>query len=92
MLARKKKEKPTKTRQQRAEEVEPIMDQFLQLGIPIDHPGSQEFFKVCRLFESEGVSASGGIKLFGFKRIVVFVLSNQPHVKSNVRLAYDPNV
>lgn len=92
MRAKKKREKVVKTKQQREEEVEPIIQEFLNLGIPIDHPGSQEFFKVCRLFEAEGVSASGGIKLFGFKRVVVFVLSNQPHVKSSVRLAYDPAV
>ncbi len=88
----KKKEKPAKNKQQREEEVESIMGEFLALGIPIDHPGSQEFFKVCKLFGSEGISGSGAIKLFGFKRIVVYVLSAQPHVKSTVRLAYDPHV
>lgn len=88
----KKKEKATKTKDQRAREVEPIVNEFLQLGIPIDHPGSQEFFKVCKLFETEGVSGSGAIKLGGFKRIVVYVLSTQPHVASSVRLAYDPHV
>jgi hypothetical protein len=91
-MRNKKKEKTAKSKQQREEEVESFMTEFLALGIPIDHPGSQEFFKVCTLFASEGVSGSAGIKLFGFKRIVVYVLSTQPHIKSSVRLAYDPHV
>lgn len=87
-----KKIKPVKSHIQRQDEMERIMNEFLGLGIPLDHEGCQEFIKVCKLFESEGVSQSGRIRLTGHKRTIEYVFSQQPHVASRARLAYTPEV
>ncbi len=88
-MARTKQQKDAATR---TSEVHHLMDQVLELGIPLDNEGFQEFISVAKDFENHAVSASGKIKLEGFKRILVYKFSNQAHIASTISLAHNPHV
>lgn len=87
--AAKKQEKTIETR---AGEVQHLMDQVLELGMPLDNDGLQQFITVAKAFETDAQSASGKIRLSGFKRILVYKFSNQPHISSSVTLVHNPHV
>ena len=53
--------KKCKSAEKRKEEVQTIMEKFLDLGFPLDHPGTQLFIKVTNDFVNHGYSASGTI-------------------------------
>lgn len=73
------------------QEVELIMTKFNELGLPLDHPGVQEFIKVVKDYEIHKQSASGRIPLMGFKRNIVYILSMQPHIHNRVMLENAPH-
>lgn len=85
-----KKEKNIKTKEQRAIEVENIMQQFLDLGLPLE--SVQGFIKVAKEFEEYGYSATGKINLVGFQRVIAYKFSTQPHIVSSIKLEYNPHV
>lgn len=87
-----KKERQQKNVATRAEEVQLLMDQVLELGVPLDNEGFQEFITIAKEFETNALSASGKIKLNGFKRTLVYKFSNQPHITSTVTLVHNPHV
>jgi hypothetical protein len=76
----------------RANEVQHLMDQVLELGIPLDSEGFQQFISIAKEFETHALSASGKIKLTGFKRVLVYKFSNQAHIASTITLVHNPHV
>jgi len=76
----------------RASEVQLLMQQVLELGIPLDHDGFQEFIAIAKAFETHAHSPSGKIKLNGFKRILSYKFSNQPHITSTITLIHSAHV
>lgn len=87
-LLKMKKEKPKKTLEHRQQEVDNLMKQFLDLGFPLEHKGTQEFFKIVKDFEHESVSCSGIIKFTEFDRRMRYMLTTQPHIDSQIVLEY----
>jgi hypothetical protein len=87
-----KKTKPRKTPDQRSIEVEKLMNDLIGFGFPLEHEGIQELIKVARLFEEQGVSASGCIKMTGFQRNMIYIFSNQPKIDSRILLEHNPHV
>lgn len=75
-----------KTAEKRAEEIESIMNQFLEIGIPIETPGVQEFIKKTKSFAEDGVGDSGSIRFEEYDRVLRYVLSTQAHVESRAVL------
>lgn len=87
-----KRIKEVKTPEVRAKEVEHIMEQFTELGLPLEHPGVQEFIKITKDFEMNGVSASGKIKLTGYKRQIDYLYSQKVYITSRIILEHNPYV
>jgi len=87
-----KKRKPQKTQEQRSEEVENIMKQFMDFGLPLDHTGVQEFISISKDFVNDGIGSSGLIKLTGFKRVLEYKYSNSPHITSSVVLKHAEHI
>lgn len=88
-----KKTKPLpKSKDVRTTEVENIMEQFIDLGLPLEHEGVQEFIKISRDFEENGFPASGTIKLTGFKRILEYKYTTRPYITSGIVLRNAPHV
>lgn len=77
-----------KDAEKRSEEVDRIMNQFLELGFAIDHPGVQAFIKTARLFAEEGIGASGTVRLDEYDRTLQYVLSTQSHIESRAVLEF----
>jgi hypothetical protein len=84
-----KKIKQVKTETQRKAEVDHILQQFNEFGIPMEHEGVQKFMKIAKDFETHGYTASGVVKLVGIQRDIVFVFSQQLHITSNITLRYN---
>jgi hypothetical protein len=84
--------KPEKTQAHRELEIESLMDQFMDFGLPLDHEGVQEFIKAAKDFQINGNSMSGKIGLVGFQRDINYVFSKQPHIESRVILEYNKNM
>ena len=78
--------KKSKSLEKRQEEVQTIMQKFLDLGFPLDHPGTQLFIKVTNDFVNHGYSVSGTINFKEFGRIMEYIFSMQPHIESRVAL------
>jgi hypothetical protein len=87
-----KNHKQQKDAAARASEVQHLMDQVMELGIPLDHEGFQQFISIAKEFESHASSASGKIKLVGFKRMLVYKFSNQAHISSTITLVHNPHI
>lgn len=85
-----KREKPTKTKEQRVQEVATIMQKFNEFGLPIEHEALREFVKIAQGFADNGYAASGRLKLTGFSRNLVYLLSTQPHITSHIILENNP--
>ncbi len=71
----------SKTFESRFSEVKNIYQKLNELGIV-----SQEFKQKCNDFVKLGVGSSGKIKLNEAKRDLIYILSTQPHIISNVTL------
>ena len=80
--------KPIKSLEERSKEVENISNQFLELGISMEYPGTQEFFKICKEFQINAISASGTIKFPVYNRLMRYIFSTQPHVTSRMILEH----
>ncbi len=83
-----KKEKPQKTLEERSNEVENLMNQFLDLGISIEHPNTQEFIKIAKQFKEIGQSMSGTLKFPEYERKMIYLFSCQPHIQSNINFKF----
>ena len=81
-----KQQKAKKSPEQRQSEVDHLMDQFLELGFPLELPGTQEFIKITKDFVQHGQSASGTIKFPEYHRVMEYIFSMQPHVVSRVNI------
>jgi hypothetical protein len=68
------------------------MNQFLELGISIDHPNSQEFIKIAKEFKELGYSTSGTLKFPEYERKLIYLFSSQPHIQSNVNFKFTGDV
>jgi hypothetical protein len=75
-----------KSQEQREKEVENLMNQFLELGISIDHPSTQEFIKITKEFAEKGYGASGILKFPEYNRDMHYILSTQSHILSRIIL------
>lgn len=84
----KKPPKPVKAAEKRQQEVESMMEKFLELGFPLEEPGVQEFVKVTRDYSENGIGSSGIIRFDAHNRIMKYILSTQPHVESRMLLEY----
>ena len=84
----------SKSVEERLEEVMVIYKKLKDLGID-EHTcqGITEFKKIANYFVKDGHSASGKIKLYEANRTLVYTLTMQPHIASNVVLKIiDPKV
>lgn len=80
--------KNQKTKDIRQKEVDSLMQQFLELGIPLDDPGTQEFIKITKDFVDLGHGQSGSIKFLEFNRVMKYIFSMQSHIESRMVLEY----
>jgi hypothetical protein len=87
-----KRVKQQKTLETRENEIESLMDQFMGFGFPLDNDGVQEFIKVAKDFEMNGVASSGKINLPGFQRVISYIFSMQPHVESRIVLEHNKHI
>jgi hypothetical protein len=92
MVSRKKKsikEKKEKSFAHRELEIESLVNKLLDFGLPIEDQGVQEFIRVAKEFQDNGISMTGKINLYGFQRVINYVFSMQPHIESRVTLEYN---
>lgn len=76
----------------RLNEVRALYEQLFSFGFPHDHEGIVVFRSLANRFVKAGEAASGSIPLTGFKRHLVYKLSNQAHITSTVVLKHAPHV
>jgi hypothetical protein len=88
----KKKKIMPKTQEARSLEVEKIMSQFMELGLPLDMEGVQKFIKITKEYEKDGIGSSGFIKLVGLGRILEYKYSTRPYVTSEIVLRNAPHI
>lgn len=81
-----------KTLQDRLSEIKAIYEQIFALGLPPDIDGIVMFRNLANHFVKTGEGASGNIPLKGYKRVLVYKLSNQAHITSTVILKHAPHV
>ena len=86
------KVKPQKTAEERSNEVENLMNQFLDLGISIEHPSTQQFIKIAKEFKENGQSMSGTLKFPEYERKMIYLFSSQPHIQSNINFKFTGDV
>lgn len=84
----KKPPKPQKSSEKRQQEVECMIEKFLELGFPLEDPGVQEFIKITREYSENGIGSSGVIRFDEHKRLLKYILSVQPHVESRMVLEH----
>lgn len=84
----KKPPKPVKPAEKRQSEVESMMEKFLELELPLEHPGVQEFLKATREYSEKAIGSSGIIRFNEFNRVMQYILSVQPHVESRMLIDY----
>lgn len=77
---------------ERLQEVRTLYEQIFAIGFPPDHDGIAHFRAVANRFVKVGEGASGSVPLTGYKRHLVYKLSNQSHITSTVLLKYAPHV
>jgi len=81
------KDKKEKTITARISEIKLIYEKLQNLGLDSEVcPGIKEFKEVANSFVKEGVSLSGKIKLPEIERTLVYTLTMQSHIDSNVVL------
>jgi hypothetical protein len=90
--SKKEKTKTLKTKEQREIEIENIMGQLMDLGIPLEDKGIQEVIKTAKEFEVNGISNSGKINLIGFQRTLEYIFTTRPHVESRIILQHNPHL
>lgn len=83
---------PEKTVTDRLTEVRTIYEKLFALGLPTDQENVAAFRVIANEFVKTGQGASGKLPLRGFKRILVYKLSNQSHIQSTVTLQYAEHV
>lgn len=77
----------TKSMEDRLSEIKTIYSKLIELGLSDKNCSNLKEFKIiCNDFVKNGVSASGKIKLNEVSRVLIYVLSLQPHITSNVVL------
>ncbi len=81
-----------KTLEVRLTEVRVIYEKLHALGLPHDDENIASFRTIANHFVKTGEGASGQLPLRGFKRILVYKLSNQSHIQSTVVLKYAEHV
>lgn len=81
-----------KTQKEREKEVSMLMEQFLELGISIEHPSTQEFIKIAKGFKDNGWSAQGVLKFKEYERKMEYLFTNQPHITSGIVLKYTGDI
>lgn len=77
-----------KTLTERLQECSELYRKLQSLGLSVSFPGMIEFYAAANDFVKTGQGASGSIKLIGLHRRLLYVLSHQPHVKSNIILKH----
>jgi hypothetical protein len=84
-----KKIKQVKRIEQRKYEVEQIYTKLASLGLTPEMNGIDKFFAITRNFVENGISCTGGIKLEGLKRTIVYILPMNPSVPASITLQYN---
>lgn len=77
---------------ERLKEVRTLYEQIFAIGFPPDLEPIAAFRAIANRFVKVGEGASGSLPLKGYKRILVYMLSNQAHITSTVVLKYAPHV
>lgn len=85
---KKQKIKPQKTYDERKQEVGKLINQFLELGISLEHTSTQQIIKIAKDFENHGWSANGTLKFPEYDRKMIYLFSSQPHIQSYINLHY----
>lgn len=75
---------------ERLTELRTLYQQLFDIGFPPDLDEIVTFRSICNHFLKTGEGASGMIPLRGYKRILVYKLSNQAHITSTVVLKFSP--
>ena len=83
--------KNPKTFEKRQQESEKLLNEFLELGIALDHPGTQKFIKCIKEFTDNGIGSSGIILFEEYERVMQYIFSMQQHVDSRVVLQQIPS-
>lgn len=81
-----------KTVLERIQEVRTLYEQLFSFGFPEDLDSIKVFRAFANRFVKTGEGASGSIPMVGYKRNLVYTLSNQPHITSMVILKHAPHV
>lgn len=81
-----------KTTIERLKEVRALYEQLFSFGLSPDLDGVATFRGLANHFVKTGEGASGKIPLVGFKRNLVYKLSNQSHIDSTIVLQFAEHV
>lgn len=76
----------------RLQEMRTIYEKLFSLGLPQDDAAITNFRSLANHFVKTGEGASGRLPLRGFKRVLVYKLSNQAHIQSTVVLEYAEHI
>ena len=89
---REKKVKELKSEKERKDEMELIKAKLPSLGLSPEMEGIDEFYENAALFEREGESWSGKIKVTGQNRILDIIFTPNKHKDSLAALLYSKGV
>lgn len=89
---REKKPKELKSEEERREEMNTIKEKLTSLGLSPEMEGIDEFYERAALFEREGESWSGKIKVTGQNRILDIIFTPNKHKDSLASLLYSKGV
>lgn len=73
---------------ERLNEVKVLYEQLFSIGFAPDHESIATFRSIANRFVKTGEGSSGSLPITGFKRILVYKLSNQQHIVSTITLKY----
>ena len=88
----KKKQENFRTTVERQSDIDKIKEEINKIGFPAQTPEIIKFYKILETFVNNSVSVQGKIPIIGYKKIIVYQLTNSKKHEIGARLQHDDNV
>ena len=88
----KKKQENLRTQEERQLEVIKIKDEINKIGFPAQTPEIIKFYEILDKYTKGGISVQGKIPILGYKKIIVYQLTNSKKHEIGAMLQHDDNV
>tara|TARA_B110000858_G_C17784583_1_gene466499 strand:+ start:201 stop:494 length:294 start_codon:yes stop_codon:yes gene_type:complete len=84
--------KKLKNMADRIQSVTVAKEKLNSIGLSPEIEGIKAFYEICDEYINSGINKTGSIKLYGFKRILEYILPENYHTDVSVLLKYDKSV